>query len=773
MKQIFLHLFFLSLFISAINNCYAQKVLFATKAGSNSSGSTGDEANSIAVDEEGNVYLTGTILAGSSGAVFGEGEANETTLFINGSFVAKYDNVGKLIWVQQAGASNNSITSYAIDVDDNQNVYISGSFFQEATFGLGQVNETTLSGASGEIFIAKYDKDGNLNWAKGIGGENDDNPGGQGLVVDKNGYVYVTGAFWGTVIFGKGEANETILEGQNTDIFISKYAPDGTLLWVKSAGGANFDSGKNIDIDNNGYVYVTGNYFDEATFGGGLSNETVLNDGNESSFIAKYDNDGIFIWAIEPFSSGVGDVSGDIKVDESGDVIFTGSFFGSITLGSGSDNETQLTGTGLDEIILAKYNSSGEFIWAKTGISSSDDRGIGLDIDSLSNIFVTGYFGDEIQFGANERNDSTIANLGSGDIFLAKFSTDGEFIWVTSAGSTDWEQGSDVALDKFGNAHLAGFYRGDIVFGDNEANETTLPSNGFNEIYLSKFEKSFNTEPEFEIVGSRVFQEDFSGTQVLEMSQLNTPSEETGQAVSYTISPDNSDLFEFTFDQSTGRLEITSLQDKFGEQSFTITADDGAKENYSYTEVLIITIDPVNDAPYITGLARELTTQTNTSLEISLADLLVTDVDNNFPEDFTLKVMEGENFTVSQNEINPEIDFIGSLSVPVTVNDGELESDNFIVNIEVTEVVGTNIEFTSKDFAVYPNPVIESVTIVLRNNAEPYGVRIFTPQGILLHSSNHRGEKEKSINLHFLRDGIYILQVTKKNKVETVKLQKK
>jgi hypothetical protein len=667
MKNIYLLLALVLILIFGQNPSQAQELIFAKKIGSDSPDSFLEQGNSIALDETGNIYVTGTIGSGSTGAIFGEDEINETIININGSFVAKFNNSGELLWVQQMGASNNDITSYAIDVDNNGNVYVSGTFFQEAKFGAGQTNETTLSGTSGEIFIAKYDSDGNLLWAKNSGGDNDDNPGGRGLVVDNAGNVYVTGSFWGTVIFGEGETNETTLVGENTDIFVAKYDTNGTLLWIQKAGGSSFDGGKNIDLDEEGNIFLTGNYFDSAVFGEGLSNETTLNDGNESAFIAKYTNAGNFLWAIEPFNSGTGDISGDIKTDKHGSILFTGSFFGTITLGAGTGNEQQLSGVGLDELIVAKYNSEGEFVWAKTAESTGDDRGVSLVIDTFANVFITGYYGGDIHFGANERNDTTISNLGSSDLYIAKFSSAGEFIWVTSAGGSEWEQGKNIAIDESGNTYVTGFYRSNIIFGKAETNETNLSIDGFNDIFISKFQRS-------------------------------------------------------------------------------------------------------NDTPQINAYNGVTFIQKNETVEITLTDLNITDIDNSFPNDFTLVVFEGENYTVTSNSVTPALDFIGTIDVLILVNDGEFDSEEFMISFEVNEILGLDNSFIEENFTIYPNPASNLLNVISYKETQ-YQISIFTIKGELVYSSSAKNP-EQSIDLTSFKDGIYLLQVISEGKQEVMKLLK-
>jgi len=246
-RLLILYLLQLAIFDGQI---YGQELIFAKKAGG-PGGSPDDIGNGVAVDNIGNVIVTGSMV---QGAVFGSVESLEETLLLTGAFVAKYDNSGALLWVEPIGDSNNGVVGNAVDVDGEGNIYVTGYFFQQTKLGLGQTNEVTLSGSSGQIFIAKYNGEGQLVWAKGIGGENSDR--GDDIVVDSEGSIYITGSIWGTTVFGQGEPTETELTSQNTDIFIAKYDNDGQLIWAQQAGGVNSDGGKSIDLDSDGNVYV-------------------------------------------------------------------------------------------------------------------------------------------------------------------------------------------------------------------------------------------------------------------------------------------------------------------------------------------------------------------------------------------------------------------------------------------------------------------------------------------------------------------------------------
>nr|WP_246205978.1 BspA family leucine-rich repeat surface protein [Fulvivirga aurantia] len=138
---------------------------------------------------------------------------------------------------------------------------------------------------------------------------------------------------------------------------------------------------------------------------------------------------------------------------------------------------------------------------------------------------------------------------------------------------------------------------------------------------------------------------------------------------------------------SNRTLRIVPLPDAFGTATITVTVDDGFNVT---SEDFVITVNGVNDIPQITG-QRSLSTARNTAITLGLADLIVSDPDNNYPADFTLNISSGSNYTLSQSDIIPNDGFTGSLTVPVAVNDGVDDSPTFDLEITVTnaEIVVT------------------------------------------------------------------------------------
>ena len=273
--------------------------------------------------------------------------------------MAKYDASGDLLWAKRAGGEGFGL-GYGIAVDAAGNSYVTGGFGGTATFGPGETNETTLTSAGGDAFVAKYDASGDLLWAKRAGGIG--SASGFGIAVNAAGNSYVTGGFSGAATFGPGETNETTLTSAagSLDMFVAKYDASGDLLWAKRAGsstdtGLGLDAGLDIAVDGAGNSYVTGKFRGAATFGPGETNETTLTSavGSNAIFVAKHDASGDLLWAKraggEGFDLGVG-----IAVDGAGNSYVTGQFGSAATFGPGETNETTLTSAGGDDIFVAK-----------------------------------------------------------------------------------------------------------------------------------------------------------------------------------------------------------------------------------------------------------------------------------------------------------------------------------------------------------------------------------------------------------------------------------
>src|SRR5258706_689748 len=453
MKKITLLLILNFSFLIFNSSAQAPAWLWAIGAG----GVSSEQGNGVTTDASGNVLATGNFFSPS--ITFGA-----TTLMLNGTqdiFIVKFDNSGNVLWAKREGGII-STYSNSIATDVNGNIFVTGMFGGTSiTFGT-----TTLTNAAGgfyDMFIVKYDPSGNVLWAKKAGGSDWDE--GKGVSTDASGNVFVTGQYKSSsIVFGA----TTLTNSGLVDVFTVKYDGSGNVLWAKKGGGSANGYGYGISADASGNAFITGSFASLIVFG----TDTLTATGSPSIFTVKYDTSGNVLWAKSPTGGGYGL---SIATDGGGNAAVTGWFGGPITFGS-----TTLTNAGGADVFIAKYDGSGNELWAKGGGGTSDDYGLGITTDATGNIIAAGGFlGPSITFGT-----TTLTNSGSGnnDLFVAKYDGSGNVLWATSANGTGNDAGAGVSTDASGDVFVTGSFNGaPITFGS-----TTLTNAGINDFFIAK-----------------------------------------------------------------------------------------------------------------------------------------------------------------------------------------------------------------------------------------------------------------------------------------------
>ncbi len=327
---------------------------------------------------------------------------------------------------------------------------------------------------------------GSLVWAKSaVGGYSDY---GASLAALSDGSVVVTGWFQAVATFGPGESNQTaLISSGGEDIFVARYGPDGKLAWATGAGGTTHDYGESIAVLPDGSPVVTGEFYGRAVFGPGESCETALTAaGLDDVFVARYSPDGTLAWAKRAGGTDYDRAYG-IAVLSDGSTLVTGQFRGTATFGPGEASETTLPCAGVWDIFLARFNADGTLAWAKRagGVDSDSAADVAALTDDSS--IVTGSFTGTATFGPGETSESILTSTGGTDVFVARYNADGTLAWVKHAGGTASGWSSSVAVLPDGSAFVAGGFNGLVTFGPGEANETTLPCAGINNIFLALY----------------------------------------------------------------------------------------------------------------------------------------------------------------------------------------------------------------------------------------------------------------------------------------------
>ncbi len=422
-----------------VGNCFGQTPNWVW--GRQAMGTSSQEGLSVATDVSGNVYATGTLgISTGTTMIF-----DTTTLIdtgLNDIFIVKYDSNGNRLWAKRIGGSGIEVAN-SIATDFHGNVYLAG-YFASSTISFDTIILTNTG--SDDIFLAKYDSNGNVLWAKSATGNNSDI--GYSVTTDVQGNVYLGGMFYSpTITFD----TITVTNTGGWDMLIVKYDENGNPLWAKSANGNNTDVVYSIATDTSSNVYVTG-YFASTTLVFGTY--TLTNMGGADIFIVKYDKNGNVIWGKSEGGS-ASEAGNSIATDETG-VYLTG-YFNSPTIIFGS---TTLTNSGSNDMYIAKYSQAGTVLWANSAGGNGIDNGYGVSTNT-SGIYLTGGFkSSKIIFGL----DTLLFPTGATDpMFLIKYDINGNVICASSLASG----GDDVcavATDGFGNVYIAGDFEGANTF---------------------------------------------------------------------------------------------------------------------------------------------------------------------------------------------------------------------------------------------------------------------------------------------------------------------
>ncbi len=325
-----------------------------------------------------------------------------------------------------------------------------------------------------------------LEWALNIGGNNNDYGGN--VCVDASGFSYVTGRFQDSIDFKAQQGRSRHGSAGNYDAYIAKYDPTGKCIWGTTIGGKASDQGLGVDVDANGNIYVTGFFNDVADFYNRGGQHTLSSAGMQDLFLAKYNKDGQFIWA-QRIGSKKADQGAKIKVNQKGDAFLIGFFSDTVYCGTGTDRDTLLC-AGQTDILLAKYDSAGNYQWALGMGNQNLDYGWGLNLDSKGNVYAIGAFQLDVDFN-RKGTAATLISAGSYDVFIAKYNTEGQYQWVRRMGGGGIDYGYGLVVDSSDNIIATGRFEYTADFNP-VSGPAYLTSAGYYDVFITKYDAEGN-----------------------------------------------------------------------------------------------------------------------------------------------------------------------------------------------------------------------------------------------------------------------------------------
>ncbi len=386
------------------------KFLWAKSVG----GTFSDIGVAIVADDSGNVYTTGNF-AGTVDFDPGIGVFNLTSSGLDDIFVLKLDVNGKFVWVKNMGGVGYD-DGRSIALDGLRNVYTCGTFDGKADFNPGVDTSYLSPTGSTDAFICKLDASGNFVWAVKMGGPLYDIA--NSIKIDVSGNVLTTGYFQGTVDFDPSPTKTSnLISAGSTDIFVWKLDGAGNLIWAKQMGGGTKDEAMYITTDASGNVYTSGYYNGKADFDPGTGIYNLTPAGFFDAFISKLDAGGNFVWA-KSFGGISDDRSVSIAIDASGNIYQTGWFIGTADFDPGSGTSNLISAGGAD-IYISKLDATGNFLWAQSIGTNTDDYSNSITVSKSGDIYTTGSFSGTVDFDPGV-GFMYVSSIGNSDIFVYK-----------------------------------------------------------------------------------------------------------------------------------------------------------------------------------------------------------------------------------------------------------------------------------------------------------------------------------------------------------------
>lgn len=380
-----------------------------------------DQGSSIALDAQGNVYITGFYSMDSTDFDPGTGTSYLSNAGGAKTFILKLDTDGNYIWVKDFGPGSNSPNSITLDASNN--ILVTGVFGSTVDFDPG-AGKTNFTSTTNDIYVLKLNPSGNFIWAKQID-VNITATRSYSIATDGAENIYLTGLLLGTVDFdpGTGVSNLTATSAFGAE-YILKLDASGNFKWAKAINGSidQSKSDRAISVDKAGNCYTTGWFNNTVDFDPDSGVFNLVNSGKKdgSTYLLKLNTSGNFVWAKQ-----IGDPADGnqrtLALDASNNLYVAGTInsTGDFDPGAGIDTLSIKNGSAF----VAKYDASGKLIWAVnfSNSTNSGDHSLTLNIDPSGNILTTGVFYGNGDFDPG----SGVLNLSSNsseDIFIHKMS---------------------------------------------------------------------------------------------------------------------------------------------------------------------------------------------------------------------------------------------------------------------------------------------------------------------------------------------------------------
>lgn len=429
-----------------------------------SRGSSGYEAGiGIVTGSDGSIYSVGTFEGTVNFDPFGSG-GTAISHGLSDFYITKHDGDGHFIWIKSFGGDE-SDDVVAIDIDDQDNIYITGNFLGTVDFDPSPFHmENLTSGGlyNSNSYVCKFTSNGDLIWVKDINGdflsESTD------ITVDNYYNVHISGHFIdhldvdpsSTSLF-IGTGGTTIRHGFCVTLNTSGNYLKHYFLEGNSTSNVKIHS---VEVDNQLHQYFTGEFRGIIDFNPSVISTNNMTTGvTYQTFISSIDQTGTFRWARQ-LASVYGSKGIVVKTNQTGDVYILGRFKGQIDMNPGTSSHMISGVSSSWSLYVSKLNTFGFFVWGKA-ISGTGTLTVGnvypkgMVLNNSGAAFITGYFNKSVDFDPNS-GVNLITSGGGYDAFTCILNTSGSLALAKSIESTSTVINSGIAINNNEDIYTTG-----------------------------------------------------------------------------------------------------------------------------------------------------------------------------------------------------------------------------------------------------------------------------------------------------------------------------
>jgi len=385
-------------------------------------------------------------------------------------------------WTRTVGAGSYD-AALGVVTDGADNLYATGVFHEKVDFDPSKRKDRRKCKGEDCLFLTAYDAQESYFWTA-VMGSKAGSVGGGGIALSPSEKLLIVGSFDGKVDFDPGKGRDKIKSfDDSSDIFVTLLRSNGSYRWTRVLTGPGSDTGRAIDVDSNGNIFLTGWFSQTIDFDPGRGEDRRTAMGGSDIFVTKLWADGSYSWTCTfpglDFQSAMG-----VATDCNDNVVITGEFRNTVDFDPGEGEDIRQS-NGKRDFFITKLGDDGSYHWTHTAGGVENDHGHDVTTDAAGNVYVTGSFQETVDFNPRGGGDVRVSE-GVFDVYIIKLGPDGSYRWTKTFGGEAIDAGFGIALGPDNVLGVTGGFNVTVDFDPSEGVDEHT-SNGGRDVFITRF----------------------------------------------------------------------------------------------------------------------------------------------------------------------------------------------------------------------------------------------------------------------------------------------